>query len=38
VAVVRSTKEPAAAKAFAAFLARPEAQKVFAKFGFLPPN
>ncbi len=38
LAVVRSTKAPEAAKAFAAFLAGPEAQKVFAKFGFLPPN
>jgi len=37
VAVVRDTKAPEAAKAFAAFLAGPEAQKVFAKFGFLPP-
>jgi molybdate transport system substrate-binding protein len=38
VAVVRDTKAPEAAKAFAAFLAAPEAQAVFAKFGFLPPN
>jgi molybdate transport system substrate-binding protein len=38
VAVVRSTMAPDAAKAFAAFLAGPDAQKVFAKFGFLPPN
>jgi molybdate transport system substrate-binding protein len=38
VAVVRYTKAPAEARAFAAFLAGPEAQKVFAKFGFLPPN
>jgi len=38
VAVVRSTKAPDAAKAFAVFLAGPDAQKVFAKFGFLPPN
>jgi molybdate transport system substrate-binding protein len=38
VAVVRNTKTPEAAKAFAVFLAGPEAQKIFAKFGFLPPN
>jgi molybdate transport system substrate-binding protein len=38
VAVVRSTKAPDAAKAFAVFLAGPEAQKIFAKFGFLPPD
>jgi molybdate transport system substrate-binding protein len=38
MAVLRSTKAPEAAKAFAMFLAGPEAQKVFAKFGFLPPN
>ena len=38
VAVVRDTKAPEAAKAFAAFLAAPEAQAVFARFGFLPPS
>jgi molybdate transport system substrate-binding protein len=38
VAVVRSTRAPEAAKTFAGFLAGPEAQKIFAKFGFLPPN
>ncbi len=38
VAVVRDTKAPEAAKAFAAFLAAPEAQAVFAKFGFSPPT
>jgi molybdate transport system substrate-binding protein len=38
VAVMRDTKAPEAAKAFAVFLAGPDAQKVFAKFGFLPPN
>jgi molybdate transport system substrate-binding protein len=36
VAVVAGTKSPAAAKSFAAFLAGPEAQAVFAKYGFLP--
>jgi ABC-type Fe3+ transport system substrate-binding protein len=35
---MRDTKAPEAAKAFAVFLAGPDAQKVFAKFGFLPPN
>ena len=38
VAVVAGTKSVEAAKAFAAFLAGPEAQVVFAKFGFLRPN
>ena len=38
VAVVRNSREPAAAKAFAGFLEGPEAQKIFAKYGFLPPN
>jgi molybdate transport system substrate-binding protein len=38
VAVVRDTRAPDAAKAFALFLAGPEAQKEFARFGFLPPN
>lgn len=37
-AVVRGTKSPAAAKALMAFLAGPEAQKIFAKYGFLPAN
>ena len=36
VAVVRDAKEPAAAAKFVAFLAGPEAQAVFAKYGFLP--
>jgi molybdate transport system substrate-binding protein len=38
VAVIRSTREPGAAKSFAAFLSGAEAQAVFAKFGFLQPN
>ena len=38
VAVLRDTLHPEAARAFAAFLAGPEAQKVFATFGFLPAN
>ena len=38
VAVLRDTKAPEAAKEFAAFLAGPEPQKVFARFGFLPPD
>ena len=37
-AVVRETKIPEAAKAFTAYLSGAEAQTVFAKFGFLPPN
>jgi len=36
VAVLRDAKAPAAAKAFAEFLAGPQAQAVFAQFGFLP--
>ncbi len=35
-AALRDAKEPAAAAAFVTFLAGPEAQAVFAKFGFLP--
>jgi molybdate transport system substrate-binding protein len=38
VAVLKDTKSPEAARALVAFLSGPEAQKVFAKFGFLPPN
>jgi molybdate transport system substrate-binding protein len=38
VAVLRGAKAPGAGRALVAFLAGPEAQKVFAKFGFLPPN
>jgi len=38
VAVLQDAKAPGAARALVAFLAGPEAQKVFAKFGFLPPN
>ena len=38
VAVLRDAKSPEAGRALAAFLAGPEAQKVFAKYGFLPPN
>jgi molybdate transport system substrate-binding protein len=38
VAVMRDTKAPEAAKEFAVFLAGPDAQKVFATFGFLPPD
>ncbi|MDR2844678.1 MAG: molybdate ABC transporter substrate-binding protein [Puniceicoccales bacterium] len=36
-AVIKSSKSPDAAKKFAAYLSTPEAQKVFAKYGFLPP-
>ncbi len=35
-AALRDAKEPAAAARFVAFLARPEAQAVFATYGFLP--
>jgi molybdate transport system substrate-binding protein len=35
-AVIKTTKSPAAAKKFAAYLSTPEAQKVFVKYGFLP--
>lgn len=35
-AALRDAREPAAAAKFVAFLAGPEAQAVFAKFGFLP--
>jgi molybdate transport system substrate-binding protein len=38
VAVLRDAKSPEAGRALVTFLAGPEAQKVFAKFGFLPPN
>ena len=38
VAVLKDAKQPEAAKALVKFLAGPEAQKVFAKFSFLPPN
>lgn len=38
VAVVKETKSPEAAQAFAIYLAGPEAQAVFAKYGFLAPN
>lgn len=38
VAVLRETKEPEAAARFVAFIATPEAQAVFAKYGFLPAD
>jgi molybdate transport system substrate-binding protein len=38
VAVLRDAKSPESGRALVTFLAGPEAQKVFAKFGFLPPN
>ncbi|MBK9991525.1 MAG: molybdate ABC transporter substrate-binding protein [Verrucomicrobia bacterium] len=38
VAVLKDAKQPTAAKALVDFLAGGDAQKVFAKFGFLPPN
>jgi molybdate transport system substrate-binding protein len=38
VAVLKDARSPEAARALVAFLAGPEAQKVFAKFGFLPPD
>jgi molybdate transport system substrate-binding protein len=38
VAVLKDAKQAAAATALAEFLAGADAQKVFAKFGFLPPN
>jgi len=38
VAVLKDAKQPEAAKALVEFLAGADAQKVFAKFGFLPPN
>jgi molybdate transport system substrate-binding protein len=38
VAVLKDAKRPDAAKVLVDFLAGAEAQKVFAKFGFLPPN
>ena len=37
-AVLKAARAPDAARALVAYLAGPEAQKVFAKFGFLPPN
>ena len=37
-AVLKDAKQPEAAKALVDFLAGADAQKVFAKFGFLPPN
>jgi len=37
VAVLKDAKQPEAAKALGEFLSGPDAQKVFAKFGFLPP-
>jgi len=38
VAVLKDAKQPEAAKALVTFLAGTDAQKVFAKFGFLQPN
>jgi molybdate transport system substrate-binding protein len=38
MAVLKDAKQPEAAKALVGFLAGADAQKVFAKFGFLPPN
>lgn len=38
VAVLKDAKQPDAAKALVDFLAGGGAQKVFAKYGFLPPN
>ncbi len=38
VAVIKTSKSPEAAKRFAAWLAGPEAQAVFARYGFLPPG
>jgi len=38
VAVLKDAKQPRAAKALVEYLAGAEAQKVFAKFGFLPRN
>lgn len=37
-AVLREARHPGEARRFLAFLAGREAQEVFAKFGFLPPN
>ena len=37
-AVIKDTKSAAAAKKFVVWLAGPEAQAVFAKYGFLPPK
>jgi molybdate transport system substrate-binding protein len=38
LAVLRGARSPAAGRAFVAYLTGAEAQKVFAKFGFLPPS
>jgi molybdate transport system substrate-binding protein len=38
VAVLKDAKQPVAAKALVEFLTGASTQKVFAKFGFLPPN
>lgn len=38
IAVLKEAKQPEASKALVGFIAGPDAQKVFAKFGFLPPN
>jgi len=38
VAVLKDAKQPEAAKALVEFLAGADAQKVFAKYGFLPPQ
>jgi molybdate transport system substrate-binding protein len=38
VAVLKDAKQPGAAKALVDYLAGADAQRVFAKFGFLPPN
>lgn len=37
-AVIKSTQQPAAARALVEYLASPAAQAVFAKYGFLPPR
>ncbi len=36
VAVIRTTRQAAAARAFVAYLSKPAAQAVFARYGFLP--
>lgn len=38
VAVIKTAKDPAAAKAFEEFLSGPEARSIFVKYGFLPAN
>ncbi len=38
VAVLKEARQPEAARGLVAYLAGPEAQKVFAKFGFLSPD